>query len=87
MLTASSVTDLYCSRAENGTRWPYLWGVTSMTMPAAIKSAKLLKRDVRYIIDIFWHAVLVLANAFVVVLMFIFIIGYAIDFGIVTIIP
>jgi hypothetical protein len=58
-----------------------------MTMPAAIKSAKLLNRDVRYIIDILWDATLVLANAFVVVLMFIFIIGYAIDFGIVTIIP
>ena len=58
-----------------------------MTMPAAIKSAKLLNRDVRYIIDILWDATLVLAIAFVVVLMFLFIIGYAIDFGIVTIIP
>ena len=58
-----------------------------MTMPAAIKSAKLLNRDVRYIIDILWDATLVLAIAFVVVLMFLFIIGYAIDFGIVTIVP
>jgi len=58
-----------------------------MTMPIAIKSAKLLNRDARYIIDIFWDATLVLANAFIVVLMFIFIIGYAIDLGIITNIP
>jgi hypothetical protein len=58
-----------------------------MTMAAALKSAKLLNRDSRYIIDILWDATLVLAIAFVVVLIFIFTIGYAIDFGIVTILP
>ena len=58
-----------------------------MTMPAALKSTKRLDRDRRHILDILWDATLVLANAFVVVLMFIFMIGYAIDFGIVTILP
>ena len=85
MLAASSVTDLYCSRAENGTRWPYVWGVTSMTMPAALKASKLLDRDWSYLLDILWDATSVLTIAFVVVMIFIFTIGYAIDFGIVTV--
>ena len=58
-----------------------------MTMPAALKASKLLDRDLSYLLDILWDAALVLANAFVVVLIFIFAIGYAIDFGIVTILP
>ena len=87
MLTASSVTDLYCSRGENGTRWPYVWGVTSMTMPAALKASKLLDRNWSYLLDILWDATLVLTIAFVVVMIFIFTIGYAIDFGNVTILP
>jgi hypothetical protein len=58
-----------------------------MTMPAALKSTKRLDRDRRYILDILWDATLVLAIAFVVVMIFIFTIGYAIDFGIVTIQP
>ena len=58
-----------------------------MTMPAALKASKLLDRDWRYLIDILWEATLVLAIAFVVVMIFIVTIGYAIDFGIVTIAP
>ena len=58
-----------------------------MTMPVALKSTKLLDRDWRYIIDVLWDATLALAIAFVVVLIFIFMIGYAIDLGIVTILP
>jgi hypothetical protein len=58
-----------------------------MTMPAALKSTKLLDRDWRYVIDVLWDATLVLAIAFVVVMIFIVTIGYAIDFGIVTIVP
>jgi hypothetical protein len=58
-----------------------------MTMPAALKSTKRLDRDRRYILDILWDATLVLAIAFVVVMIFIFTIRYAIDFGIVTIQP
>jgi hypothetical protein len=58
-----------------------------MTMAAALKSTKLLDRDWRYIIDVLWDATLILAIAFVVVMIFIFTIGYAIDFGIVTILP
>jgi hypothetical protein len=55
-----------------------------MTMPVALKSTKLLDRDWRYLIDILWDAILVLAIAFVVVMIFIVTISYAIDFGILT---
>ena len=58
-----------------------------MTMPAALKSTKRLDRDWSYLLDVLWDATLVLAIAFVVVMIFIFTIGYAIDFGIVTIQP
>jgi len=58
-----------------------------MTMPTALKASKLLARDWSYLLDILWDATLALAIAFVVVMIFIFTIGYAIDFGIVTILP
>ena len=58
-----------------------------MTMPVALKMNKLLEWNFRDLIDILWDATLVLAIAFVVVMIFIFTIGFAIDFGIVTILP
>ncbi len=58
-----------------------------MTMPAGLKASKLLDRGWSYLLDIFWDATLVLAIAFVVVMIFIVTIGYAIDFGIVTVLP
>jgi hypothetical protein len=58
-----------------------------MTMPAALKVSTLLDRDWSYLLDILWDATLVLAIVFVVVMILIFTIGHAIDFGIVTIPP
>lgn len=58
-----------------------------MTMPVALKSTKLLDRDWRSLIDGLWDAILILAIVFVVVLIFIFMIGYAIDLEIVTFLP
>jgi hypothetical protein len=58
-----------------------------MTMPVALKVNKLLGWNFRDLIDVLWDATLVLAIAFVVVMIFIFTIGFAIDFGIVTILP
>jgi hypothetical protein len=51
-----------------------------MTMPAALKASKLLDRGWSYILDILWNATLVLAIAFVVGMILIVTIGYAIDF-------
>jgi hypothetical protein len=58
-----------------------------MTMPVELKVNKLLGWNLRDLIDVLWDATLVLAIAFVVVMIFIFTIGYAVDFGIVTILP
>jgi hypothetical protein len=51
-----------------------------MTMPVELKVNKLLDWNLRDLIDVLWDATLVLAIAFVVVMIFIFTIGYAIDF-------
>jgi hypothetical protein len=58
-----------------------------MTMLVGLKSTKLLDWNWRYLIDILWDATLVFAIAFVVVMILIFTIGYAIDLGFIIIFP